>query len=200
MKTCRSRDLTEQQAWLIHEEREKQLFDALEKTRRGSVVCVFDITDRLQHMFWRYLEPDHPANAGKDVELHRDAIRELYTRMDDLVGRVMAEVGEDTPLVVMSDHGFKSFRRGVNLNSWLQQNGYMTLKDGRPWCVLEEARQRRVLILCTEDRAADIRIRLEQHYRAVSQMKKGTPLHRYDPPTGDNRARVNPQHPLTPPT
>jgi predicted AlkP superfamily phosphohydrolase/phosphomutase len=123
-------------AWLIHEERERMLFDALEKTKRGAVVCVFDITDRLQHMFFRYLEPDHPANAGKDVERHRNEIRDLYKKMDDLVGRVMERIPQDTVLMVMSDHGFKSFRRGVNLNTWLWRNGYLVLKDrptGSEW-------------------------------------------------------------------
>jgi predicted AlkP superfamily phosphohydrolase/phosphomutase len=120
------------QAWSIHEERERMLFDALEKTRRGTVVCVFDITDRLQHMFFRYLEADHPANAGKDVELHRNAIRDLYVKMDDLVGRVLAQVDRDTLLIVMSDHGFKPFRRCVNLNTWLWQNGYLALRGAAP--------------------------------------------------------------------
>jgi len=119
------------QAWLIHEEREKQLFDAMEKTPRGAVAIVFDITDRMQHMFFRYLEPDHPANADKDTEVHKDAIRDLYLKMDDLVGRVVAKLEPDTLLMVMSDHGFKPFRRGVNLNTWLVENGYMTLKEGK---------------------------------------------------------------------
>jgi predicted AlkP superfamily phosphohydrolase/phosphomutase len=124
------------QAYMIHEERERMFFDALEKTRRGVVVCVFDITDRLQHMFWRYLEADHPANQGKDVQKHRDAIRDLYQKMDDLVGRVVETLPEDTVLMVMSDHGFKSFKRGVNLNTWLHQNGYLAVKDrptGTEW-------------------------------------------------------------------
>ena len=125
-----------EQAWSIHDERERMLFDAIEKTRRGAVVTVFDITDRLQHMFFRYLDPQHPANAGKDVERHREAIRELYTRMDGLIGRVMEKIDDDTVLMVMSDHGFKPFRRGVNLNTWLWQNGYLVLQNGRtgaPW-------------------------------------------------------------------
>jgi predicted AlkP superfamily phosphohydrolase/phosphomutase len=125
-----------QQAYSVHEERERMLFDAIDKTTRGAVVCVFDITDRVQHMFWRYLEDDHPANRGKDVERHRDEIRKLYQRMDDLVGRVMEKVDDDTVLVVMSDHGFSSFKRSVSLNSWLYQNGYLALRDqptGEEW-------------------------------------------------------------------
>ncbi|MDA2929062.1 alkaline phosphatase family protein [Acidobacteria bacterium AH-259-O06] len=124
------------QTYLIHEERERMLFDAIEKTRRGAVVCVFDITDRLQHMFWRYLEQDHPANVGKDVKIHRREIQKLYQKMDDLVGRVLNYVDGETVLIVMSDHGFKSFKRGVNLNTWLYQNGYLAVKDkptGAEW-------------------------------------------------------------------
>ena len=59
----------------------------------------------------------------------RDAIRDLYKNMDDLVGRVLETLPEDTVLMVMSDHGFKSFKRGVNLNTWLHQNGYLAVKD-----------------------------------------------------------------------
>ena len=119
------------QTYLIHEERERMFFDALDKTGRGAVVCVFDITDRLQHMFFRHLDPTHPANQGRDVK-HRHAIRTLYQQMDDLVGRTMERLTDDTVLIVMSDHGFKPFRRGVNLNSWLYTHGFLALKNGRP--------------------------------------------------------------------
>ena len=55
------------QAYLFFEERQKMFFEALKKTRRGLCVCVFDTTDRVQHMFYRCLEEDHPANRGKEV-------------------------------------------------------------------------------------------------------------------------------------
>ncbi|MFQ5591453.1 MAG: alkaline phosphatase family protein, partial [Phycisphaerae bacterium] len=114
------------------EERGKMFFDALEKVRRGLCVCVFDSTDRIQHMFWRYIDPEHPAHCG-DGKQHRGAIEELYRRMDDLVGRTMDRCDDDdTVLMVLSDHGFKSFRRGIDLNVWLEQNGYLKLHpDGR---------------------------------------------------------------------
>src|SRR6185369_395169 len=44
-------------------EREAMFFDSLEKIKRGLCVVVFDGTDRLQHTFWRDIEPDHPARA-----------------------------------------------------------------------------------------------------------------------------------------
>lgn len=117
------------------EEREKMFFDALKKVRRGVCVCVFDGTDRIQHMFWRYIDPGHPAdrNGKTDGKSHRNAIEELYVRMDALVGRTMKECADqDTVLMVISDHGFNPFRRGVDWNVWLEQNGYLTLKpEGR---------------------------------------------------------------------
>ena len=100
-------------------------FDALNKVRRGAVVCVFDITDRLQHMFFRFHKDEHWDDATSD-ERYTNILRDLYVQMDGLVGRVMKEIDHDTVLMVLSDHGFKPFRRAVDLNRWLQQNGYLT--------------------------------------------------------------------------
>ncbi|HIC69412.1 MAG TPA: nucleotide pyrophosphatase, partial [Candidatus Latescibacteria bacterium] len=112
------------QCQLIHEEREQMFFDALNKTPRGAVVCVFDITDRVQHMFLRCMDGDrHPANRGREWQRHRHVVRDLYCQMDELLGRVLDRIGDDELLMVMSDHGFKQFRRGVNLNTWLRRKG-----------------------------------------------------------------------------
>jgi predicted AlkP superfamily phosphohydrolase/phosphomutase len=117
-----------------HEEREKMFLNALSKSREGVVACVFDGTDRAQHMFYRYLEPDHPANRGKDTELFRNAIRDVYKRADRTIGLAMEDLRPDDLLLVVSDHGFQSFRRGVNLNTWLHQQGLLHLKDPAAPC------------------------------------------------------------------
>jgi predicted AlkP superfamily phosphohydrolase/phosphomutase len=57
-------------------------------------------------------------------------IEELYMRADALVGKTLAHVDEGTILFVLSDHGFASFERGVDLNAWLLQNGYLALQPG----------------------------------------------------------------------
>src|SRR6266850_1721707 len=119
------------QCYANHDDRERMLFDALEKTRQGLCTCVFDTTDRVQHMFWRYLEEDHPAARKVPRELRTNVIEDLYCRMDALVGRVMKQIDENALLLVVSDHGFKSFARCVNLNAWLHQNGYLALKSGK---------------------------------------------------------------------
>ena len=113
-----------------HQEREDMFFNALRKSREGVVACVFDGTDRLQHMFFRYLDDDHPANVGKDVVVYRHAIRDMYVRVDGMLRRVREQLGPDDHLVVLSDHGFQSFKRGVNLNTWLHEQGLMHLEPG----------------------------------------------------------------------
>lgn len=122
------------QAYLNHAEREAMFFNALEKTPRGVVACVFDASDRIQHMFYRCFEPDHPGNKDRDIEPYRRVIEDLYIRMDELVGKTYAHVDDKTLFVVLSDHGFESFQRGVNLNSWLRDAGYLFLKDGAEEC------------------------------------------------------------------
>jgi predicted AlkP superfamily phosphohydrolase/phosphomutase len=119
-----------QQTYDLDRERESMFFTALDRLRRGSLVCVFDATDRIQHMFWRYTEPGHPAAQGRQRAEHEDAIEKLYMHNDALVGRVIDRLEHGDVLMVISDHGFSSFRRGVNLNSWLRREGYLTLKEG----------------------------------------------------------------------
>jgi predicted AlkP superfamily phosphohydrolase/phosphomutase len=120
-----------EQSYLINDERERMLFSELERVKKGAVVCVFDITDRIQHMLWRYIDPKHPANRDKESTLHKDAIENLYIKVDAIVGRLLAYLNHRTALIILSDHGFKSFRRGVNLNSWLMKEGYLYLKSGK---------------------------------------------------------------------
>lgn len=114
----------------IDREREDMFFDGLDKVPKGFCVCVFDGTDRMQHMFWRYLDPGHPARPEKAPDSIKTAIQDLYVRMDQLVGRTMKRCDDhETLLLVMSDHGFNTFRRGIDLNRWLESNGYLFVDD-----------------------------------------------------------------------
>jgi predicted AlkP superfamily phosphohydrolase/phosphomutase len=117
------------QAYAIHEERRAMFFHALDMNPRGVVSVVFDATDRIQHMFWRYREPDHPANVGQDTEVHKEAIADIYAAGDRLVGETLDRCGPNDLLLVVSDHGFANFKRGVNLNTWFRENGYLYLKS-----------------------------------------------------------------------
>jgi predicted AlkP superfamily phosphohydrolase/phosphomutase len=108
------------QAWSLLAEREAMFENALEHTRRGVVACVVDTSDRVQHMFYRHFE-------GRGDPQWQGTIADLYQRMDRVVGKAIARTDPNTMLFVLSDHGFCSFRRAVDLNAWLHQNGYLAL-------------------------------------------------------------------------
>jgi predicted AlkP superfamily phosphohydrolase/phosphomutase len=116
-----------QQAYLTHTEREKMFFETLKRTPEGVLTCVFDASDRIQHMFWRYLDAKHPS--PREDARFESVIPDMYRKMDDLIGRVRNKLTADDLFIVLSDHGFSSFRRGINLNTWLMQNGYLVLKE-----------------------------------------------------------------------
>ena len=80
-------------------------------------------------MFSRHDREDHPANVGRDCQRHAQVIDQMYERMDALVGRVMDAIDDDTVLMVLSDHGFCDFSRGMNVNTWLREEGYLCLQD-----------------------------------------------------------------------
>ncbi len=126
-----------QQTQDIDNEREKMFFTAVKKLKKGALITVFDAADRVNHMFWRYTEENHPSACGIENPEHANAIVEQYIRNDAILGRVMDEVNDDDFLMVLSDHGCTSFRRGVNLNAWLLKEGYLFLKEGadpsEPW-------------------------------------------------------------------
>ncbi|HUU28009.1 MAG TPA: alkaline phosphatase family protein [archaeon] len=114
---------------LIIDKREAMAFEILEHERPNLFLEVFSCPDRVQHMFWSLVDKGHPAyDKDRDKEFG-NAVLHVYQRMDTFLGKVRQRFeDEDTFLIVMSDHGFSSFRKGVNLNTWLVKNGYMKLK------------------------------------------------------------------------
>ena len=118
------------QCRLVLRERRKMMEFELGRLEKGFFFCLFDTPDRLAHMFWRFTEPDHPANQGEDISRYAHVIEEHYRECDEIVGEAMKHADEDTLFIVLSDHGMNSFQRGLNLNTWLYENGFLALKSG----------------------------------------------------------------------
>jgi len=120
-----------QQSQQIHAEREAMLWYELGRWREGILVTVFDTVDRVQHMFWRFIDPQHPLYDATQAAQYGNVIEDWYRQMDTMLGRVLQTIDQDTILVVLSDHGFSSFRRAVHLNTWLKAQGLLRLKGGK---------------------------------------------------------------------
>ena len=116
---------------LVFTEREQMMFAELERFQHGLLFTLFDTPDRLQHMFWKFRDPAHPAYDADRAREFAGDLEELYRRCDRVLGRVLESCDENTLLVVLSDHGFNSFRRAFDTNTWLWQQGLLALKDGK---------------------------------------------------------------------
>lgn len=115
------------------ERREQVIEGELARDDWDLFIGVFLSTDRMQHMMYRFVDEGHPFHDEELAAKYGDRILWSYQQMDRIVGEVMAEhVDDRTHLMVISDHGFHSFRRGVNLNTWLVKNGFMALKGLDP--------------------------------------------------------------------
>jgi len=98
---------------------------------RDLVVQCFEFPDRVGHVFWRLMDTQHPAYDSALAAKWSDALLRAYQLMDGIVGDAMAAAEKhNATLIVLSDHGFASFRKSVNYNTWLVMNGYMVLKSG----------------------------------------------------------------------
>ena len=117
------------QAKDIQEERAAMTLELMKHRSSGLFACVFDGPDRIQHMFFR--EESCPEGDSEGSAASGGTIDRAYQELDDLVGEVAAKVGKDDLLLVISDHGFTSFRRGVDLNRILEDEGLLTWKDVR---------------------------------------------------------------------
>ncbi len=113
-----------EQCHLVLKERERMMFYELDRFQEGVLFVVFDTPDRVQHMFWRFRDPEHPC-----FDPSRDTIDEHYLWYDALLRRVLERVDENTLLMALSDHGFGAFRRAFYVNNWLRENGFLSLKD-----------------------------------------------------------------------
>ena len=114
------------------DDRAQVILTRLEAREWDLLVGVIESTDRVQHMMWRLIDPRHPMYDAALASKFGDAIERVYRRADTFVGAVLERLDPGTPLLIVSDHGFHSWRKAVNLNTWLVQNGYMVLQGQQP--------------------------------------------------------------------
>jgi predicted AlkP superfamily phosphohydrolase/phosphomutase len=115
--------------WRTMQQEREILVDELKNDPPSLLVSVFTATDSVSHMFWRLTDPKSPRYDADLAAKYGNAIELTYERMDAIVGDVLKNMKPDGTLIIVSDHGFHAWRKGFNTNTWLVQNGYMTLKD-----------------------------------------------------------------------
>ncbi|HVT45001.1 MAG TPA: alkaline phosphatase family protein [Thermoanaerobaculia bacterium] len=120
----------------------RTMFRGFLSSRDDLLIQCFEFPDRVGHVFWRFVDPQHPAYDAELAAKWSDGLLRSYQIMDQIVGEAMQEADRHgAALIVMSDHGFSTWRKSINYNTWLVQNGYLGLRAG------VEAKERTLEIL-----------------------------------------------------
>ena len=106
-------------------------FDVIEylmETRPWNFFMFVEIgVDRIQHAFWKYMDKAHhlyePGNK------YETAIVDYYKYLDGRIGELLKRAGDDTAVLVVSDHGAKRMKGAFCINEWLIREGDLVLKE-----------------------------------------------------------------------
>jgi predicted AlkP superfamily phosphohydrolase/phosphomutase len=97
------------------------------KTRKPDFMAMVDIgPDRFHHAFWSHIDPLHPSHAPDNP--YAQAGLQYYAFLDVQLGRLLRAAGDDTNVLVVSDHGARALRGAICINEWLITHGYLVLK------------------------------------------------------------------------
>lgn len=105
-------------------------FERFNRLDQGMLFFYFSSLDQNSHMYWRAIDSDHPLYDPELGKKYGDTLKTFYATVDGFIGEVLEQYDIHDPdfsLMIMSDHGFAPFRRQVNLNTWLYENGYLAL-------------------------------------------------------------------------
>ncbi len=120
------------QAQIVVDEEIRMAEYELNRLKEGVLFLYFSAIDQIGHVMWRTMagEETHPAYVSELDDPFKNIYPELYERFDKVVGMALDHLDDETCLIVMSDHGFSTWRRAFDLNRWLYENGYLALKPG----------------------------------------------------------------------
>jgi predicted AlkP superfamily phosphohydrolase/phosphomutase len=131
----------------------------MEEKELDVMVLVLGATDRAQHNFWRYYDPSFGAKLNLPREAdYDDVIPDIYRRADKSIGRLVARMGKDTAVFIISDHGGgPAAMHYLHTNAWLQQQGLLSVSQSRDSMV---SGLRRVVIAARRSLGTEVEHRL----------------------------------------
>ncbi len=103
--------------------------------RGGALPCltmiVFSESDTVGHHYWRDHDPASPRHDATASARRRNAVCDVYRRLDRACGRIRDAVGKDVLCVVLSDHGMGGASdKIVHLNRYLAEHGLLRRRTG----------------------------------------------------------------------
>jgi predicted AlkP superfamily phosphohydrolase/phosphomutase len=142
----------------VHSNTEQQRQAALYLIREfpwDFFIVVFTGPDRLQHYLWAEIDSSHPLHNADAAGLVGTAILDHYRFLDQTIADIVGDLGEETIVLILSDHGFNGCYGRFYVNAWLQAQGLLAWHKEAP-------RVARLLSIYTQSGVAPLFRRLRQ--------------------------------------
>jgi len=91
-------------------------------------MVVYVALDRLYHLFWRHIDPEHVAYNPTMAKTIYPYISHIHLELDRAIGRLLNATGKDANLLLYSDHGFRPLNRILFTNSVLRRMGFLEVR------------------------------------------------------------------------
>jgi predicted AlkP superfamily phosphohydrolase/phosphomutase len=111
------------------EQRRRVLEGLLKLDAPEIVFSVLEAPDRLQHVYYRYMDPNDEMADAPGAAKVRGAVARCFEAMDRIIGVLDDFAGDDGGVIVCSDHGFTAWEVSVHTNALLEQWGYLKMKS-----------------------------------------------------------------------
>lgn len=132
MRTDARREATLQQIFAAEEARTDALRLLSQRYPADFRMIVYGATDQVQHHFWHYMDSSHDKHDAAGAANFQHAIRDTYEMVDRQMARLLEDCGDDTIVIVMSDHGFGPMTNvRIRLNQVLEDAGLLTFIQER---------------------------------------------------------------------
>ncbi|MCV6596319.1 MAG: alkaline phosphatase family protein [Mangrovicoccus sp.] len=132
-KSVQHQSTDQQRDWVTyHLARDEMWFEVakyvIENESPSLMAVMFDGTDKLQHQVWPYLDPDlAPETPDALYTEMREASLQYFRNVDRYIEGIMA-LCPDAQVVLSSDHGFTAQTAVFNVNTFLEQKGYLSFR------------------------------------------------------------------------
>ncbi len=123
------KDLILKESFRITETRAKIALDLMQKFEWDLFMIVFMHLDRIQHRFWKYIDPKNSQHDFGKEEKYRNTILECYQILDTIVGKFLEVIDKDVTIMIVSDHGFGPRYKTFFVNYWLTRSNLLKLKE-----------------------------------------------------------------------
>jgi len=109
-------------------QRQKAILYLIKNYPTNFTTIVYETPDRLQHLFWKYIDEKNELYKSKKAKKYRKKILECYEYLDKCIGDILNNLSENSTLILISDHGFGPIEKNIFMNNWLYLHGFLKIK------------------------------------------------------------------------